>query len=189
ALRAEEPLIAAARAAEARLARCPGFGEELFEWMRPLLTGFSPDRMRLTEAMCLLHDVNWRAHPDFRVTACFGTVSRANLGGVGHRGRLFLGAALMHRYKGDLQPAEAAAVALMEESDRRQAEIAGRAARLGAMVSGSAIGTLEQCPIRVEGDRLSLNFAPAAADLAGDRVRRRLVALAGAMKLEPVFVV
>ncbi|QIE54711.1 exopolyphosphatase [Pikeienuella piscinae] len=187
-MRAEEPLIAAATAMEARHARCPGFGAELFTWMRPLLNGFNADRMRLAEAVCLLHDVNWRAHPDFRVTACFGTVSRGNLAGVGHRGRLFLGAALMHRYKGDLQAAEAASVALMDADARREAEIVGRAARLGAMVSGSAIGTLGDCPLRVGDGRLTLSFAPAVADLAGERVKRRLGALAGALRLEPVFI-
>lgn len=187
-MRAEEPLIAAATAMEARNARYPGFGVELFAWMRPVLGALSADRIRLAEAVCLLHDVNWRAHPDFRVTACFGTVSRGNLGGVGHRGRLFLGAALMYRYKGDLQAAEAAAVALMAEDARREAEIVGRAARLGAMISGSAIGTLGDCPLRVDDGRLVLSFAPVVADLAGERVKRRLDALAGALGLKPVFI-
>lgn len=187
-LRRQEPLIAAATAMEARHARKPGFGGELFGWMRPILGGLTADRMRLAEAVCLLHDVNWRAHPDFRVTACFGTVSRANLGGVGHRGRLFLGAALMHRYKGSLQPHEAAAVARLGEDARRDAEIVGRAARLGAMVSGSAPGTLAHCALRLDGARLILSFAPEAADFSGERVKRRLEALADAMGLEPVLV-
>lgn len=187
-LREQEPLIAAARAMEARMARNPGFADEMFAWMRPILGVIRPDRMRLAEAVCLLHDVNWRAHPDFRVTACFGTVSRANLGGVGHHGRLFLGAALVHRYKGGLQALEANAVDLLSPSARKDAEIVGRAARLGAMVSGSAAGTLRECPIRVEEGRLVLSFAPSSAELSGERVKRRLDALASAMGLEPVLI-
>lgn len=187
-LRAEEPLLAAASAMEARHARKPGFGRELFGWMRPVLGALTADRLRLAEAVSLLHDVNWRAHPDFRVTACFGTVSRANLGGVGHRGRLFLGAALMHRYKGSLLPHEAAAVARLPEDARRDAEIVGRAVRLGAMVSGSAPGTLAHCTLRLDDTRLVLSFAPEAADFNGERVKRRLEALAQAMGLEPVLV-
>ncbi|WP_340108612.1 Ppx/GppA phosphatase family protein [Pikeienuella sp. HZG-20] len=188
-MRNEEPLIAAAAAMEARGARCPGFAAELIAWMRPVLQGLSADRARLAEAACLLHDVNWRAHPDFRVTACFGTVSRANLGGVGHRGRLFLGAALMHRYKGSLLAAEAEAVDLLSASARREAEITGRAIRLGAMLSGSAPGALAHCPLQVADGRLTLRFAPEIADLAGERVGRRLDALAGAMKLKPELIV
>lgn len=187
-LRVQEPLIAASAAMEAIHARCPGFGRELFRWMRPILERMTPDRLRLAEAACLLHDVNWRAHPDFRVGACFGTVSRANLGGVGHKGRLFLGAALMHRYKGTLQPHEAAAVATLQDDALRDAEIVGRAARLGAMASGSVIGTLGHCALRVEPGRLLLSFAPEVADIAGERVKRRLDALADAMKLEPQLI-
>lgn len=188
-VRAEEPLLAAVIGMEARHSRCPGFAKELFEWMRPVLTGLTPDRLRLAEAVCYLHDVNWRAHPDFRTTASFGTVSRANLGGVGHRGRLFLGAALTHRYKGSLQEAEAAAVELMSDDGRKEAEIVGRAARLGAMVSGSAPGTLAHCPLTIEDGQLILTFSPIVADLAGERVKRRLDALASAMDLEPALIV
>ncbi len=180
-LRRQEPLIAAAEAMELRGARFPGFGRELFAWMKPILEGFTADRVRLAEATCLLHDVNWRAHPDFRVSACFGTVSRANLGGVGHRGRLFLGAALSHRYKGQLHPHEAAALDRLAPDARRDAEIVGRAIRLGAMVSGSTPGTLGQCALRLEEGALILDFAPEAADFAGERVQQRLEALAQAM--------
>lgn len=188
-LQAEEPLLAAAAAMEARSARCPGFGAELFAWMRPVLEGFSADRLRLAEAACLLHDVNWRAHPDFRVSACFGTVSRANLGGVGHGGRLFLGAALSHRYKGQLHPHEAAALGRLAPDARREAEIVGRAIRLGAMVSGSAPGTLDQCALRLEPGRIALAFAPEAADFAGERVAQRLAALGETMGRQPVLLV
>lgn len=186
-IREEEPLFAAVMAMEARHARCPGFAAELFEWLRPLTTQISASRVRLAEAVCYLHDVNWRAHPDFRVTACFGTVSRANLGGVGHRGRLFLGAALTHRYKGSLLPDEAAAVALLSDEALCEAEIVGRAIRLGAMVSGSARGTLAYCPISIEDGKLVLKFEPDVSELAGERVKRRLEALAGVMGLEPVL--
>lgn len=189
ALRREEPLIAAARRSELRNARCPGFGEELFAWMTPLLGDISDDRRRLAEAACLLHDVNWRTHPDYRAAACFGTVARGNLGGVGHNGRLFVGAALLHRYKGGGDDAEAAAaVARLSPEDRREAEIVGRAARLGAMVSGSTLGTLGKCTLRRDDKALTLTFAPDVAAMAGERVERRLAALAEAIGLEPRLV-
>ena len=43
--------------------------------------------------------MNWRAHPDFRAASCFATVTRSNLSGVGHKSRMFIGHALLHRYK------------------------------------------------------------------------------------------
>ena len=57
------------------------------------------DRLRLIKAACLLHDTTWRAHPDYRAEACFDNATRANLGGLDHPGRVFLGLALLHRYK------------------------------------------------------------------------------------------
>lgn len=188
ATRRAEPLIAAAERAEQRNARCPGFGAELFAWMKPVIAGFTAERMRLAEATCLLHDVNWRTHPDYRAAASFHTVTRANLGGVGHKDRLFMGAALMHRYKGAGQEGEAKlAVARLPEDERRSAEIVGRAARLGAMVSGAIEGTLEHCPIVVEDGRLRLRFLGDAVDFTGERVERRLKALADVLSLEPVL--
>lgn len=188
-LSAEEPLIAAARGAEERNSRCPGFGEELFQWMTPILDGFTDDWMRLTHATCLLHDTSWRTHPDYRAAACFGHVTRANLGGVGHNGRLFMGAALLHRYKGSADGETMASIDRLPSETRHAAEIVGRAARLGAMMSGSIIGTLSDCRLSRTKDTLSLTFSPSAADFAGERVERRLNALASAMGLQPEMVV
>ena len=43
---------------------------------------------RLYHAACLLHDTNWKSHPDYRAEVSFETVTRANLGGIDHEGRL-----------------------------------------------------------------------------------------------------
>ncbi|MEL6794648.1 MAG: exopolyphosphatase, partial [Pseudomonadota bacterium] len=137
-----------------------------------------------THATCLMHDVNWRAHPDYRAAACFGAVTRANLGGVGHKGRLFMGAALVHRYKGSSQDKEATdAVARLPDDLRAKAEIVGRAARLGAMLSGSIIGTLDHCGLTVEEGALILTYDNGAGVFAGERVERRLNALADRLGL------
>lgn len=189
AMRAADPLIAAAERTEARSARRPGFGLELFEWMEPVLAEMEPARRRLAEAVCRLHDMNWRSHPDFRAAACFGAAARANLGGVGHRGRLFICAALVHRYKGADQDDEiVAAMKRLGREARAEAEVVGRAARLGAMLSGSVDGTLAHCPLSREDGRLRLTFAPEVADFAGERVEQRLKALADAMDLEAELV-
>lgn len=188
-LKAADPLLSAARRIEARNARSPGFGAELFAWMTPIRSALAARRLRLAEAACLLHDVNWRSHPDFRAAACFGAVARANLGGVGHRGRLFICAALVHRYKGAGQNREAVeAIKRLDRDVRVEAEIVGRAARLGAMLSGSISGTLALCPLSREEKTLRLTFAPEAAAYAGERVKRRLDALADAMGLEAELV-
>jgi len=99
-LKRRDPLIEACRWDEAKNARVPGFGRQLHKFIEPIFGKKVPyERARLIRAACLLHDVSWRAHPDYRAEVCFDNATRANLGGLDHTGRVFLGVALLHRYK------------------------------------------------------------------------------------------
>ena len=98
-MRLLDPLIEACRHTEAASARNPGFGDALYQWLLPLYPGRPEADLRLILAACLLHDVNWRAHPDYRAELCFESVTRANVAGINHRDRVFLGLALLNRYK------------------------------------------------------------------------------------------
>ena len=97
-LRRRDPLIEASRQLESQDARFPGFGRTLTNFVAPLFPGAKAPQLRLIKAACLLHDVTWRAHPDYRAEVCFDTATRANLGGLSHEERVFLGLALLHRY-------------------------------------------------------------------------------------------
>lgn len=135
-LRSRDPLIEACRFAEHNSARIPGFGRKLFHFLLPLYKSAAPARLRLMKAACLLHDVNWRAHPDYRAEACFDTATRANLGGLDHKGRVYLGLALMYRYKtGGVEDRMLAVAKLLSDEEIREAQMLGRAMRFGAMFS------------------------------------------------------
>lgn len=182
--REQDPLLAAAEAMEDRGARSPGFGREVFDWLTPIIGKFPADQQRLALATCYLHDVNWRLHPDFRAASCFATVTRANLSGVGHRGRIFMGAALLHRYKTtDLGADVSASLQLLSDGKRQNAEALGRALRLGAMLTGSVKGMLNKTRIEIKDGELALIFEPGVAHLAGERVQRRLTALGDCLGL------
>lgn len=137
ALRKRDPLIEACHFMEHSSARIPGFGKKLYDFLLPLYRNNSPERLRLIRAACLLHDVNWRAHPDYRADACFDITTRANLGGLDHQGRIYLGIALMHRYKtgGGTGPRMKELAALLTDKDVKEAKMLGRALRFGAMFS------------------------------------------------------
>ena len=77
----------------------PGFGKILYNLILPLYKSAPAPRKRLIKAACFLHDVSWRAHPDYRAEVCFDNATRANLGGLKHSERDFLGLALLHRYR------------------------------------------------------------------------------------------
>ena len=88
--------------------------------------------------------MNWRAHPDYRAELCFESVTRANIAGVDHAERVFLGLALLNRYKA-VAPAEEVERygGLLPPERAAEAAVLGRAMRLGSMLSGSATGVLE----------------------------------------------
>ncbi len=189
AMRAQDPLIEACRHMEAESARAPGFGDALFRWLAPIFGEAPEDQMRLVRAACLLHDVNWRAHPDFRAELCFESVLRANFAGVNHAERTFLGLALLNRYKATGPDQGAGRYgALIGPERAAEAVSLGRAMRLGAMLSGAATGVLEHAPLtRAEG-RLTLTLDRTVHDFAGDAVERRLLSLAAQLGCEGVLI-
>jgi hypothetical protein len=133
-LRARDPLIEAARMTEQTQARMPGFGKKLFAFLDAAVQGRPAARLRLIKAACLLHDTTWRAHPDYRAEACFDNATRANLGGLDHPGRVFLGLALLHRYKNSRAGSRMEPLfRLLSEQDIQEAEVLGKAMRFGAM--------------------------------------------------------
>jgi exopolyphosphatase/guanosine-5'-triphosphate,3'-diphosphate pyrophosphatase len=185
-LRDRDPLIEAARFAESKDSRVPGFGKVLYRFIRPIYARAPESRLRLIKAACLLHDVSWRSHPDYRGDVCFDYATRANFGGLSHQERIFLGLSLMHRYK-STRSSEGRyedLVALMDPEDVKQAEILGRAMRFGAMFTAQKadhMGTLRWHPNR---KRLVLSIGPQAMALYGEVAQARFAALAKALGAE-----
>ncbi len=174
-----DPLIEACRHLEATSARQPGFGDALFAWLAPLYGDRSPAEQRLVRAACLLHDVNWRAHPDYRAELCFESVTRSNIGGINHGERVYLGLALLNRYKA-LAPQEIVNRfgALIPAEQVTEAAILGRAIRLGAMLSGSALGVLDHTSLVLSDEGIELRLRGPGHDFSGESVERRLQSLA-----------
>ncbi|QHQ35566.1 Ppx/GppA family phosphatase [Algicella marina] len=184
-LRERDPLIEASRHMERARARFPGFGDTLFAWLSPLYKGRSAGEQRLIHAACLLHDITWRAHPDYRAEVCFETVTRANLSGLDHEGRIFLGLSILHRYKSSARSHfDPAIIELLSEERQLEAEILGKALRLGAMLTGAAPGALEDTDISLRKGVLRLRLRSNARALAGEVVVKRLETLASRLGVE-----
>ena len=181
-LRARDPLLEACQFAEAKDARLPGFGKTLYEFILPLFRSCGPERQRIVRAACLLHDVSWRAHPDYRHEVCFDNATRANLGGLSHRERVYLGLALLHRYKSSragstIEPL----LSLLPAADVVQAEVLGKAMRFGAMFSGTdpdRLGRLRWFPQK---KLVELRLPQDSVGLYGEVAEARFAALAAAL--------
>ncbi len=185
-LRDRDPLIEACYFAETKDARVPGFGKRLYRFVAPLFPEAPRSRMRLVKAACLLHDVSWRAHPDYRAETCFDNATRANLGGLKHSERLFLGLALLHRYRNKREGSRFENLhALLGPEETRLAEILGKAMRFGAMLwmseHSQAGATLAWDP---EAKLLKLQLTEAAAALFGEVAEARFRSLANSLGAE-----
>jgi exopolyphosphatase/guanosine-5'-triphosphate,3'-diphosphate pyrophosphatase len=183
AMRVLDPLIEACRHMEVAAARCPGFGAALHDWLRPFYADRSPAEHRLILAACLLHDVNWRAHPDYRAELSFESVTRANIAGIGHADRVYLGLALLNRYKAAAPVEEVERFrGLLSPERAAEAAVLGRAMRLGAMLSGAATGVLDHATLVRDAGRIVLTLKGPAREFAGEAVERRLQMLAARLE-------
>lgn len=184
-LRARDPLIEAARMTELTQARIPGFGKKLFAFLEPLFKDTPHERLRLVKAACLLHDTTWRAHPDYRAEACFDNATRANLGGLDHPGRVFLGLALLHRYKNSRSGSRMEPLfRLLSEADIQDAEALGKAMRFGAMFSIGDPAQAGELRWNLKKRQLTLALTEDGLGLFGEVAQARFAALALALKAQ-----
>lgn len=184
-LRERDPLIEACYFAEAKDARLPGFGKTLFNFVQPLFSSAPHSRLRLIKAACLLHDVSWRAHPDYRAETCFDNATRANLGGIRHSERVFLGLALLHRYRNKRNGTRFEDLfALIPDAEIKQAEILGKAMRFGAMLWMQPEAEMASFRWYPKKKVLDLKLTKEAQPLFGEVAEARLMSLAQSMEAE-----
>lgn len=181
-LRERDPLIEACRFAEAKDARMPGFGKLLNTFLEPLFKSVHLEQKRLIKAACLLHDVSWRAHPDYRAEVCFDNATRANLGGLKHSERIFLGLALLHRYTNKREGTHFEDLyELVDEKTRLEAEVLGKAMRFGAMLWMDKDANLGEFRWFPKKKQLELRLSPEVMPLFGEVAEARLLSLAASL--------
>lgn len=186
----EDPLIAACRDFADRSARGTGADDTLFRWTAPLFTSEQPEEANLREAACLLSDLGWRVHPDFRARQAFERTVQIPYVGITHRDRVYLASVVFARYGGnacaDLAKGDfARIVGLIDKERHAQALVLGLALRLAHTVSGGVMRLLEQTRLEIAAGTLNLVLAGSARALDGAVVGRRLRSLARARGLKP----
>ena len=121
----------------------------------------------------------------FRLEACFDNATRANLGGLDHPGRVFLGLALLHRYKNNragsrLEPM----FRLLSEDEVQEAEVLGKAMRFGAIFSVGNPAKAGSLRWFAKKHLLELQLTPDGEGLFGEVAQARFTSLAIAMKAQ-----
>lgn len=188
AVRAEDPLLAAAREMGLRFGRDAGLPPALLAWTNPLFPDESPAERSLRAASCWLSDVGAYDHPEYRAEQAFLRVLRQTGVGLDHHARavLALTAALRYEAVADAQFLGVAA-ALLNAPAMHRAETLGAALRLAQTLSGGTPALLHGAVLAREGPLLTLRLRPDSGVFAGESVERRLAALAATLGLEPMM--
>jgi exopolyphosphatase/guanosine-5'-triphosphate,3'-diphosphate pyrophosphatase len=182
-----DPLIVATRAEGVRQGRFAEHGDMLFDWMDGLFGGneSAADR-RLRLAACLLSDIAWRAHPDFRAERGVDVALHGNWVAVTAAERAMLAQALHACFGGSgSAPVLALLAQLASPAQLARARAWGLALRLGQRLTGGTATALTASRLGLDSGQVVLRLDARHAALFGDAVLRRLKLLGNAMALEP----
>jgi exopolyphosphatase/guanosine-5'-triphosphate,3'-diphosphate pyrophosphatase len=169
------------RSAEHSAELC-GWTDALF---RPPGPPESDDERRLRWAACLLSDISWRAHPDYRAEQSLILIAQSALAAIDHPGRVFLALTSYFRHLGAAREDDNEATSRLSQRLRaivskrlyRRARIIGAAVRTAHMLSIGRAGIVGRTPLAFEGNKLLLVLPQALAALDGERLRRRFATL------------
>jgi exopolyphosphatase/guanosine-5'-triphosphate,3'-diphosphate pyrophosphatase len=191
--REKDALIEAARDLNLLRSRSPQHGEELIAWTDRFMASSGldepADERRLRHAACLLADIGWRAHPDYRGEQSLNIIAHGGFTAIDHPGRAYLALAVFYRHVGLVMDDELSP-RLRELASTRmidRARVLGAALRLAYVVSAAMPGVLPRTPLAVERQRLALRLPDEFAALGGDRVLNRLRALSRLIGRDPVM--
>jgi exopolyphosphatase / guanosine-5'-triphosphate,3'-diphosphate pyrophosphatase len=179
----KDALIAACDDLARRNSRSIDSAYEFCFWTDALFRGAglteTAEQTRLRHAACLLSDIGWRAHPDYRGIQSLNLVAHGNFIGVDHPGRAFLALTVYYRAEGlGKDELSQSLTELVDRDMLKRARILGAAFRATHMVSAAMPGVLTNTPISYEGNRLVWTLPEPYSNLEGERVERRFKALA-----------
>ncbi|MDB5594705.1 MAG: exopolyphosphatase [Hyphomicrobiales bacterium] len=173
-----DPLLTAARELNVLRSRAPVHGEELCDWtdafVRSTHIEETADEKRLRHAACLLTDIGWRAHPDYRGEQSLNIIAHAAFIGIDHPGRAFLALAASYRHIGPDEDVSPQIRTLASPRMLDRAHILGATMRLAYVISAAMPGVLPRASLLCEKDKLVLTLPARLADLANERVNSRM---------------
>jgi exopolyphosphatase/guanosine-5'-triphosphate,3'-diphosphate pyrophosphatase len=182
--RGTDPLISAAEELAVLRARSVTHAHELAKWTGDSLAAFNidetEDEARYREAACLLADIGWRAHPEYRGMQSLNIIAHASFIGVDHPGRAFIALATMFRHEGVFDDSVAPEMrALATPRYLERARLLGALLRVVYLLSASMPGVIPKLKWQSQPNGgLALVIPQSHAGLSGERPAGRLAQLA-----------
>lgn len=163
--------------------------DALDAWISPLFADEDDGHYRLVDAACLLSDIGWREHPDYRAEQTFMRVLRLPVAGIEHGERVILALALAIRYGDEVEAAYIEPfLSLVEQEDVAFAQRVGTLIRLAYALSGGTLAMLNQTRLYRKDGKINLHLPEESRQLFGEAVQRRLDAVGRAFD-KPVQIV
>lgn len=191
--RAVDPLVQAAEEMSVLRSRSPAHADDLTGFTTSFIAAAGlaerPAEERLRRVACLLADIGWRGHPDYRGIQSVDMVAYGSLSGIDHPGRAFLSEALAVRYMGlKHKHNNQALLGLAGAEAGQRARILGAVMRVAYPMSAAMPGVLPQTGFSLEDGALVLNLPHDLLFLDGEHLRSRLEQLAGISGFKSSFV-
>jgi exopolyphosphatase/guanosine-5'-triphosphate,3'-diphosphate pyrophosphatase len=184
-----DPLIEAADEFNILRSRAPDHGREMRAWTDRFFetAGLSEteDERRYRHAACLLADIGWRAHPDYRGQQSFNLIANAAFVALDHPGRAYLALSVFFRHEG-VSPDKASA-RLRELAGPHlfeRARLLAGLMRVAYPISVAMAGVLPRTPVVLRGRTVVLELPRDLAPLASERLMNRMRSLARLMEAE-----
>lgn len=182
--RGADPLISAAAELALLRSRSVTHAHELAEWTGAAFAALgieeTEEEARYRRAACLLADIGWRAHPEYRGTQSLNIIAHASFIGVDHPGRAFLALTNLFRHEGlfdDALSPEMRMLATPRYVER--ARVLGGLLRVIYLLTASMPGIIPQLTWRNREDgKLALLLPRSHATLMGERPQGRMAQLA-----------
>lgn len=184
--RSQDPLLTAADEIAILRARSPEHARELAEWTGRMVPFFgveeTEEESRYRQAACLLADISWRAHPDYRGLQALNIIAHSAFSGITHPGRAYIALANYYRLEGLTDDGATGPLAGITTPRLLElAKLLGGLLRVAYLFSASMPGVAPHLTLRQSSEpQIDLEFVvPAAyADFAGERLDGRLQQLA-----------
>ena len=178
-----DPLISAAEELARLRSRSVIHAHELVEWTGRTFAAFgideTEDEARYRHAACLLADIGWRAHPEYRGTQSLNIIAHASFIGVDHPGRAYLALTNLFRHEGVFNEYYAGIRDLATPRYLERARLLAATMRVVYLLSAAMPGVIPR--LRWEhraNDALALVIPADLAGLYGERPAGRLAQLA-----------
>jgi exopolyphosphatase/guanosine-5'-triphosphate,3'-diphosphate pyrophosphatase len=177
--RNDDPLVATSADLALQNDRVSGYAKELFGWMAPLFPKEEESLRRLRFSACILSELAWSIHPEFRAEWAFDRVLRSAITGLTHQERVMVATACYFRYSSKMRM-QSPILTLMDERREQWSRVVGLAANLAYQLSGGVAGNLFHVPLVVSKKKPLLEPSPAYGPLLTDAIRRKVDLLAEA---------